>query len=560
MTPDQMQAGSPEFEQALAELAQLLQAAQQQKPRQMTDDQLAANVSRNLPGINGIPQNFDLLRPVGMDALGRKQTVVQDRTPTPSEMLGTAVFGDKQNSPMVNELSRTVIGQHLPSVVNGMVDLGRDTYDQTFVKPKEALREAGSDPSIANLTNAGVRTALALSPIKAGPALKTAATIGGLGLTSALGTDAFNALTSQPVEAADNDPVASIDKRVREIQAELAKKPASAVRRTLEAEANQLAQTKAAILTKSATTGIESEAATKRDTELRQNRAREIYDTSMTDYENSRKPGQALQTINKLGPIAPAVAAMIGGGITRLARPEASKTAQYVAGVLPAFTVANAKPAEAYMNEPIENPEVTAYKKAGRVLADTDPLKAQFKNELNSLPPTNPLREAAASDLTDWRKQAVRVPIAALEGTGAFLGNDLVAGLARMRKAPADIARTVGEIPGALQEGRNIGMQRANAVNQPNAPLTGPALDAAVEDHLTRLKVNGPVRGPGGQFLADDTARHMIRQVLQGQTPQAPQQPMPAPTSNALRNIALRIAGPAAGVGAGYGISQLFGQ
>lgn len=560
MTPDQMQAGSPEFEQALAELAQLLQAAQQQKPRQMTDDQLAANVSRNLPGINGIPQNFDLLRPVGMDALGRKQTVVQDRTPTPSEMLGTAVFGDKQNSPMVNELSRTVIGQHLPSVVNGMVDLGRDTYDQTFVKPKEALREAGSDPSIANLTNAGVRTALALSPIKAGPALKTAATIGGLGLTSALGTDAFNALTSQPVEAADNDPVASIDKRVREIQAELAKKPASAVRRTLEAEANQLAQTKAAILTKSATTGIESEAATKRDTELRQNRAREIYDTSMTDYENSRKPGQALQTINKLGPIAPAVAAMIGGGITRLARPEASKTAQYVAGVLPAFTVANAKPAEAYMNEPIENPEVTAYKKAGRVLADTDPLKAQFKNELNSLPPTNPLREAAASDLTDWRKQAVRVPIAALEGTGAFLGNDLVAGLARMRKAPADIARTVGEIPGALKEGYNRGMQRANAVNQTAQPQLSPQHQELVADAwLTRNNPNNVIPGQQGFRTQAEMRAYALQQL--GVNQQQPQAPTPGPSiTNRLATIAKNAALPAAGVGAGYGLTKLFGQ
>lgn len=522
----EMMAGDPAFEQMLAELVQVLQQAQpQQPPAPMTNDQMAANIQRQS---GRFPPNMQVQPPFGTDVLGRRQVEARPRDMSTTELMTNALGDPKWTNAIYNAAP----------VIDAGPQIAKDTYANTIIEPANALAQFASDPSIPNATNAGVRTALALSPFKPAAALKAAGLVGGLGLTSAVGTDAFNAITKQPVEAADSDPLAQIEKRQREIQARLGQKLTGGERRALEKEASDLSATKSAIMQKSATTNIEAEAATKRDSELRQNKARDVFNTSMHDYEDSRKPGIAMQTINKLGPIAPAVAAMAGGGILRMANRDPSLTRQYVAGLLPAVTVANARPVEGMINEPIENPEVAAYKKASRVLADTDPLKEQYRNEAKALPATNPVREAAANETFDLKKLATRNAIAALEGTGAFLGNDAVNALARLRRAPADLARIPGEMRAARQP---VG-----------------TIEERVEQQLQTLKTNGPLRGPGGQFMADDDARHMIRQMLTAQQTATPQSP--ASTQNVLATMARRAALPAAGVGAGYGLSKLFGQ
>ena len=323
----EMMAGDPAFEQMLAELVQVLRQAQPQQP--MTNDQMAANIERQ----SGRFPGHQVQPPFGTDVIGRKETQARARDPGTTELITNALGNPKWTNAIHNA----------QPVIDAMPQIAKDTYANTITEPVNALVEATKAPSIANITNAGVRTALGLAPISPKTALTMAGTIGGLGLTTGAGVDAFNAITKQPVEAAESDPLAQIEKRQREIQTELAKKPAAAIRRTLEEEAKQLSQTKAAIYQTTATTGIQADAQTKRDSELRQDQARKITNNYIQDYEDSRKPGQIMQTINKLGTFAPAVASMIPGGISRIAGRGHNPVRDYVSGFPLALAASNAQ-------------------------------------------------------------------------------------------------------------------------------------------------------------------------------------------------------------------------
>lgn len=549
----EMMAGDPQFEQMLVELEQLLQQAQPQQQAPMTNDQMAANIERQR---GRFPANMQVQPPFGTDVLGRKETQARARDPGTTELITNALGDPKWTNAIYNAAP----------IIDAGPQIAKDTYANTITEPVNALVDATKDPSIANITNAGVRTALGLAPVSPKTALTMAGTIGGLGLTTGAGVDAFNAITKQPVEAADNDPIAKMDARLREINnAFVTKKSLAnpkldlppAERRTLEDEARSINATKAAIALKSATTGIESEAATKRDSELRQDQARKITNNYIQEYEDSRKPGQIMQTINKLGTFAPAVASMIPGGISRIAGRGHNPVRDYVSGFPLALAASNAQQLDAYFNEPAVNPERTAYQKGSRVLADTDPLKAKYDEKIKELPALNPIPQKALENALDPVNLAKRGIVSAMETTAAPLGYDLTHGVIR---APSAIARKVGEIPGALKEGYNRGMQRANAVNQTAQPQLSPQHQELVADAwLTRNNPNNVIPGQQGFRTQAEMRAYALQQL--GVNQQQPQAPTPGPSiTNRLATIAKNAALPAAGVGAGYGLTKLFGQ
>lgn len=512
MNQQPIEAGSPEFEQALAALVAALGQQQPSQPAEMPrheQDAIAANIERQkgrfYPGL-------DMRPPPGTDVLGRRRSEVVPHRPGTTEMIANFISGDRRHGTGVNRLMQAA------PVIDALPPMAKVAYEGTFVEPGNALFEAAEDPSVATITNAGVRTALAMAPVKPALAMKgTAATMmGGLG-TAAL-MDMAPPLASE-AQAADNPQTAQIDSRLKQISTELGRKISNAQRRALETEARDLSAAKAQIIQTQATSAITQTATRQNEQEARRERARNQFATDIGNYEESIKPGATMQTINRLGILAPAAAAAIPGGIMRLAGKSASYGKQYAAGVLPAAVTANAQPLNALYTEPSLNPIRKAYERASLTLDDNDPLKEQYETKAQALPVSNPRWKAAQDDLYDLNKAPLRAGIAALEATAAPAGYEAVSALARTRNLPAALAKETGRIPGSLLEGYNEGMSRARSVKRAEQQST-------VDDFINRTltTANGRLRDPttnlfiSAQEARRIAARSVAQSSVKGQT------------------------------------------
>lgn len=335
-----------------------------------------------------------------------------------------------------------------------VIDSGKALYD---------------DPSLANLTDLGVKTGAAMfSPSKAlgalGAGYGAAATqdFGLLGVGAANAGKAKSDLADLPgltpeqnaaYRQAYKDGRSGAMKRLEEISAEYSKGQgvAAAEAATLKAQgdadaaAMKLAEYDRAVL------GAEQS----RDKELAKDRR--FSDTEM---------GKIWDKTGGWGP------ALVGAGLgsaSRLATGGGSVLKNYG---LPAMfggiggAASNNIPLayNAFSTEP-DNPERRAYEAYSRDLPPDHPRKAEWANYARGLEKGNPVREAAAAELYDQRKMVERMLMGGIEGVGgAALGADLMRIPGRMTEGAAAMP---GRATKAYRESNAAAIQKS----APKSPL-----------------------------------------------------------------------------------------
>jgi hypothetical protein len=293
-----------------------------------------------------------------------------------------------------------------------------------------AIYDAAEDPSLANVTNAGVRTALTFGqPGKAG-----LFALGGLG--TALGDD-LDVFGGEANATGGADPLGSSRARFDALQAKQAKG------RTLTRAEREEQNSYLGILQSAATANAETEAAARAQADKAK---QDEFNRSVANAESVRDQElgrvrrfsgtEVGKVFDKLGGTAPVVAGVGAGALTRAAAgPGTSllgKVAPTVSGATAGITALNLPLAyNAFMTEP-DNPERAAYGAYARELPPEHPRKQEWAVYASGLPEANPVRSTAADELYDPLKLAERGVFGAIEGgLGGFAGREAVQLLGR---------------------------------------------------------------------------------------------------------------------------------
>lgn len=338
------------------------------------------------------------------------------------------------------------------------------------IRAGEAVGEAALDPSLANVTNAGANTAIAVGrPITAGVTM-----LGGLGTGLAKDTGAFdmgaqaqapNAFPNLPPEV--NTEYSKLKEQVGRGRYRTFDERDNMLRRMRQIEdlsntmilnqantANQGTQTKLAEEEKRKTEAAAAKLAeynravktaeVARDTELARDRR-----FSDTDFG---------KVWDKTSGTMPGLMAVPIGALTRMATGGGSFANKWgipigvgaVEGI-----VANNIPLayNAFGTEP-DNPEKRAYRAYARELPPDHPRKEEFANYAAGLPDKNPVREVAERDALDPAQMVKRGFMGGLEGVlGSLTGNKLVGATSRYtgRAQPALAAGKLQNEASALE-------------------------------------------------------------------------------------------------------------
>jgi hypothetical protein len=336
------------------------------------------------------------------------------------------------------------------------------------MEPMTAIGEAYDDPSLENVTNAGVKSALALgpfAPLKAGKAFLGTA---GLGFGAAGARDAGLI----PEAQADDDGLSSqLRSRLQALQK---KKSLSRAERE---EQNKLLDMQAAYADRQAKMKFEAQA--RRDAALvdaetaKRSSAQEEFDRSVgtaeraRDAELSRDRRFSDTNVGKMwdkaGGWGPAAVGAALGGASRIATGGGSLMKDYglpmiLGGVGGAASNNVPLAYNAFGTEP-DNPKRQAYEAYARELPPSHPRKGEWQEYARGLEKENPIREAAAKELYDPGKAAERMLFGAIEGIG---GGALAADVVRW---PGRVVEGVAAIPGRARAAAS----RSNA----NADLIG---------------------------------------------------------------------------------------
>lgn len=298
-----------------------------------------------------------------------------------------------------------------------------------------AIYEAAEDPSLANVTNAGVRTALTMGKFGTGGLFA----LGGLGVAGARDAGMFG--TEAAADDGAFDPLTPEQRKRLDL---LTKKQDAQGGSLRKAERNELGTLREVEAGYRAKLG-EAEAAKK---QLADKAKQDEFNRSVTNAESVRdqelsrvrrfSDTEVGKVFEKMGGFAPVAAGAGAGALTRAAAGPATsllgKMAPSLSGATAGVTALNVPLAyNAFMTEP-DNPEKAAYRAYARELPPEHPRKQEWTNYANSpaLPDKNPVREAAADELYDPWKIAERGLFGVLEGgLGGFAGGEAVQLLGR---------------------------------------------------------------------------------------------------------------------------------
>lgn len=339
------------------------------------------------------------------------------------------------NNRMRQSISRQAMAGREPSVDMGAIGRRAQASEQNSqafeqgmgelvmgqpVRAGKAIGEAVQDPSIANVTNAGVQTGLAAFR----PMAAAKAGIAGLGAAAVNDSGALNAMLS-PAMAGRGDR----DK------ARLEREKANTAKATAAAEAERLR----------AGTEAEKAAAELRMKEAADASAKAEYDASIRRADTakddilSKRPKRFDETsvgqvYDKLGVATPGVIAAGMGGLTRAgmaAMGSTNKMMGYAApmavGGVTGGVAASYPLGHELMFAPAANPEQQAYEAYARELPPTHPRKEEWTNYARSLPAANPARKAASDEFYDPVKMAERTGFGVAEGLlGGLAGSEMV--------------------------------------------------------------------------------------------------------------------------------------
>lgn len=317
------------------------------------------------------------------------------------------------------------IGGRLAPAAQGLIDnagLPAEMLSSVAMQPVragEAVAEAVQDPTLANVTNAGVQTGLAA--FRPGGA----AAMGALGLAEAARRD-LGIGSSSPAEAAPNltrrqqrememerqraqaQSQAQSDAERSRIEAETA---AARQRGMDEAEIESRRQREAAEMERQAAEAAEHDRAVQRSEDAFK---REMGRTRRFSDSNS----YTKQIMDKVGGLAPFLGGAIGGGVAgAFGRGLGGQALGGMAGGIAATSAPLFE--EAYLTD-VDNPERAAYMARGAELPPGHPRKQEFLDYGRSLPEDNPVRKEAREQLYS----PLRLGLSGAEGAiaGPLLG------------------------------------------------------------------------------------------------------------------------------------------
>lgn len=410
------------------------------------------------------------------------------------------------------------------SVVSQAETAGQSVYDAT------------QDPSLANVTNAGVQSGLAVAPFFPAAGMAVAAGTGGVGLLEGARRDfAPDIMGAASANGADADP---LDPGSRKRLTDLQKKQSTG--KTL-SRAEREEQNSYLGAIQSAATAKATAEAEARKTASQSERAE--YDRRVLAAEAARNDAlqrdyrfgdsEVGQVMKKVGPAAPLVAGAGAGALAGLASRAAGPISKYAGpglGAFLGFDLAHAPVAGDAFFAPASNPQKEAYDAYARELPDTHPEKEKWISYAEGLPSQNPVRDEASKEFFDPLKFVERSAVGlAMGATGGKLGDiatrvpsGVAEGLAATPGRLASAYRT-SQLGGELTDAefaaivaakQRAGMMAAKppkvTIPQPNLPQgAGPAAPAGGGVR--------PVAGQGGGQLVP---------------PQGPQRPRALPQNN----------------------------
>ena len=292
-----------------------------------------------------------------------------------------------------------------------------------------AASEAYDDPSLANITNAGVQTGLAFGS----PAVVAGSALTGFGLGAAKDLGFSNPLSST-ANADDisamvkGDPQLEILYKQYQTEIEASKANVPGRNKAESAAIRAAAGDRAAATMKTIGQALSDKA------EAVRSRGRADYDgavesaTARRDAEMAKdrrfSDTEVGKVYDKLGGLAPVAAGMTYGLASRLgagpAKTWPAALGRGAEGAALGVTAIHAPLAyNAFATEP-DNPQQRAYSEYAYGLPEGHPEKAAAQQRADTLPKANPLREAAQSELYDGKKLAERLLFGSIEGAGGY--------------------------------------------------------------------------------------------------------------------------------------------
>lgn len=395
----------------------------------------------------------------------------------------------------------------------------------------KAFHEAQMDPSIANLTNAGVRGALGVGRIM--PAAGIAAAGFGTAAAKQMGLMDMAA-------AADDDGLTDAQrKRLETLQR---KKSLSRAERE---EQNSYLKLQGDVRSAAARLKAEGEAKERERLGEAADRKRKDeeaeYNRSVSTAERAKAAGLARdrrfsetplgEVWQKTSGLAPALMAAGVGGLSRAVTGGGKALYNYglpLALGVPTGALATNLPLayDGLMTE-ADNPEKRAYEAYSRELPPTHPRRQEWMDYAKALPEANPVREAARKELFNPDEAAKRVISGAAEGAlGGLFGADLARMPGRLAGAPGKMSEAYWKTQAGATEAKGVALAaRADAEQAARAA-------AVARGDVAAARGDAGVAG-----LAADEARRRTGGLMDDLGPAPPgaptrQPPMPGASAN----------------------------
>lgn len=365
------------------------------------------------------------------------------------------------------------------------------------VRAGEAVGDALYDPSLANVTDAGIQTALTFGKPYA------AAGSAGLGLLEGLRRDIGATLDSPAYGQAK-----LTRRQQREMEMERQKAAAQADAQAAADERRIKAQSEADASLKAESTRIEQEAAATSSKRAEYDRAVETAETEKAkELARIRRFSDTNfgKVYDKTGGALPFLAALGGGAVHRAASGGAGGVLNKY--VLPAIEgtglaiTANSIPLayDAFLTDS-DNPTKAAFSSYARELPPDHPRKQEFADYAREQPDGNPVRQAASDEF--FKEFWPRAGISAMEGIPAALtGANLDRIRARLsghkapdldpKKPPGRVAKWLDSLFGAEKAAPAAGVAAPRAAPQLAAPTTPAATPKAAV--TAKAKARGKV-------------------------------------------------------------------
>jgi hypothetical protein len=404
-----------------------------------------------------------------------------------------------------------------------------------FDRASDAVAGAMADPSLSNLTNAGVQSGMAIgSPTLA---LGSAA----LGYGDALRKDLGIGVSSPAEAQAANSPEAMLKAVMDKLSRGQFRNGAE--RRALEKDADLQRD----LIRQSQSGSIQLDADKKRGEQAEYDRRVQLAEV-LRDKERGRdrrfSETEVGKFYDKTGGWSPAIAALGAGALYRAGSGPATsfagrELAPYVAGFGAAYTAANAPFIyNAYMTEP-DNPERRAQEVYSRELPEGHPRKAEAAAAAERMPLENPVAVAARKEL-EPRPLATRGAVAAIEGlggpAGAYLWNTprrMLRDSSSLRPAPrppepptptpaGNVPQPVSAAPPGGGSGPMPGPQPGPSPRPPGPPSPAPSPVPPSPSPAPRPPASESI--PYSNDLHSPVARNVLEGYFQsGRIPESPE-------------------------------------